>query len=209
MKKRLPQAKQQRCITHKVRGIKRHLCYDHLSEGSSEQDSISLSEGSSEQDSISLSEGSSEQDSISLSEGSSEQDSISLSEGSSEQDSISFSDLKQQRCFEIQSDAYDIYTAPNYQEAQTKLSLFVEKWQPIEPKAVSAFARDIELTLNFYEFDPALHPRIRTSNLLERLFEEFRRKSDEVGAFPNEQSCLTLFFLVVQRDHAKHNRSMG
>ena len=49
---------------------------------------------------------------------------------------------------------------------------------------------------------------MRTSNLLERLFEEFRRKSDEIGAFPNEQSCLTLFFLVVQRDHAKHDHSM-
>lgn len=161
MKKSLLQAKQQRCMTHKVRGIKRYLCYEHLPEGSSEGEPMSLSE------------------------------------------------LKKQRCFEIQSDAYDIYTAPSSQEAQTKLSLFVEKWQPIEPTAVRAFERDIELTLNFYEFDPALHPRIRTSNLLERLFEEFRRKSDEVGAFPNEQSCLTLFFLVVQRDHAKHNRSMG
>jgi len=149
MKKSLPHAKQQRCITHKVRGIKRYLCYEHLPEGSSDQTSMSLSE------------------------------------------------LKKQ------------YDAPSLQEAQTKLSLFVEKWQPIEPTAVRAFERDIQLTLNFYEFSPALHPRIRTSNLLERLFEEFRRKSDEVGAFPNEQSCLTLFFLVVQRDHAKHDRSMG
>ncbi|MGB7414095.1 MAG: hypothetical protein WA902_07790 [Thermosynechococcaceae cyanobacterium] len=31
-------------------------------------------------------------------------------------------------------------------------------------------------------------------------------KADEIGAFPNEESCLTLFFLVLQRDHAKHNR---
>ena len=48
-----------------------------------------------------------------LSEGSNEQDSISLSEGSNEQDSMSLWDLKKQRCFEIQSDAYDIYTAPS------------------------------------------------------------------------------------------------
>jgi transposase-like protein len=31
-------------------------------------------------------------------------------------------------------------------------------------------------------------------------------KTDEIGAFPNEDSCLTLFFLVIQRDHAKHDR---
>ncbi|RLT41271.1 MAG: transposase, partial [Chloroflexi bacterium] len=37
-------------------------------------------------------------------------------------------------------------------------------------------------------------------------FREFRTKSDEIGAFPNENSCLTLFFLVLQREHAKHHR---
>ncbi len=31
-------------------------------------------------------------------------------------------------------------------------------------------------------------------------------KSDEIGAFLNETSCLTLFWLVVERDHAKHDR---
>ncbi|MCA6569985.1 MAG: transposase, partial [Pseudanabaena sp. M065S1SP2A07QC] len=47
---------------------------------------------------------------------------------------------------------------------------------------------------------------IRTTNHLDRLFREFRTKSDEIGAFPNETSCLTLFWLVVERDHAKHDR---
>ena len=105
-------------------------------------------------------------------------------------------------------DAYEIYKATSEQEAQERLALFVAKWDGIESKAVSTFQREIQLTFNFYHFAAELHPRIRTSNLLERLFEEFRRKSDEVGAFPNEKSCLTLFFLVVQRDHAKHDRSM-
>ena len=41
---------------------------------------------------------------------------------------------------------------------------------------------------------------------LERLFREFRAKTDDIGAFPNEDCCLTLFFLVIQRDHAKHDR---
>jgi transposase-like protein len=58
----------------------------------------------------------------------------------------------------------------------------------------------------FYDFNESLHPLLRTTNALERLFREFRAKTDEIGAFPNEESCLTLFYLVVQRDHAKHNR---
>jgi transposase-like protein len=117
------------------------------------------------------------------------------------------SESKQQRRYQIQSDAYDIYKAEDEATAKQRLAAFVEKWQPIEPKAVQTFKRNIELTFSFYQFDEMLYPRIRTSNLIERLFEEFRRKSDEIGAFPNEQSCLTIFFLVVQRDHAKHDRS--
>ena len=156
----LPHAKQQRCITHKVRGIKKHLSYQQLPE----QDELGQM--------------------------------------------LTDSNAKKQRCFEIQNDAYEIYKTPSKEEAQARLALFENKWDRVESKAVSTFKRDIELTFNFYHFAAELHPRIRTSNLLERLFEEFRRKSDEVGAFPNENSCLTLFFLVVQRDHAKHDRSM-
>ena len=159
MAKHLPKAKQQRCITHKVRRIKDYLNYAQLPTQDEQGQPLKPSQA------------------------------------------------KQQRRYQIQSDAYDIYKAEDEPEAQQRLATFVDKWQAIEPRAVETFQRDIELTLTFYQFDQLLHPRIRTSNLLERLFEEFRRKSDEIGAFPTEQTCLTLFFLVVQRDHAKHNRS--
>jgi len=54
--------------------------------------------------------------------------------------------------------------------------------------------------------DENLPRHVRTTNHLERLFREFRTKSDEIGAFPDETSCLTVFFLVVERDHANHDR---
>lgn len=48
--------------------------------------------------------------------------------------------------------------------------------------------------------------QLRTTNYLERLFREFRTKSDKIGTFSNETSCLTVFWLVVELDHAKHDR---
>ena len=81
-----------------------------------------------------------------------------------------------------------------------------EKWQLTEPDAVRTFIKDVQLTFSFYQFDANLHHHIRTTNHLERLFREFRTKSDEIGTFPNETSCLTVFWLVVERDHAKHDR---
>jgi len=57
--------------------------------------------------------------------------------------------------------------------------------------------------INHSSFGTALSAQLRS---LERFFREFRAKADEIGAFPNEQSCLALFFLVTQLDHAKHDR---
>jgi transposase-like protein len=158
MKKCFPLAQQQLCITHKIRGIERHLNYDNL-------DSVNAN-------------------------------------GSP----LKAKEARKQRSFEITSDAYKIYQAPQASDAQSLLKAFEEKWQPLEPDAVRSFLKDIELTFTFYQFDDSLHHHLRTTNHLERLFREFRTKSDEIGAFPNETSCLTLFWLVVERDHAKHDR---
>lgn len=153
-----PNAQQQRCITHKVRGIERHMNY------------------------------------------------LELPKIDGQQKPLKPTDAKNQRRSEIVSDAYEIFEASDRTGAMTLLTSFEQKWQSLEPEAVRTFLKDIELTLTFYEFNPDLHHHIRTTNHLERLFREFRTKSDEIGAFPNETSCLTVFFLVIERDHAKHDR---
>lgn len=158
LKGTLPEAIQQRCITHKVRGMERYLSYDQLATTSEEGKEVKPEEA------------------------------------------------KRQRRFEIQSDAYKIYKSETETEAREALRQFVNRWEALEPKAIQAFQKDIELTLTFYQFDEKLHRHIRTTNRLERLFREFRTKSDEIGAFPHETSCLTVFFLVIERDHAKHDR---
>jgi|APDOM4702015191_1054821.scaffolds.fasta_scaffold60957_1 transposase-like protein len=154
----VPNAQHQRCITHKVRAMQRHLSYDNLPTHNEQGQAISLPQA------------------------------------------------KQIRREQIQEDAYAIYKEADWLDAIDHLVEFVDKWQVIEPKAVKTFLSEIALTFMFYDFDESLHPLLRTTNALERLFREFRAKTDEIGAFPNEESCLTLFYLVVQRDHAKHNR---
>jgi len=154
----LPHACQQRCITHKVRGIKNYLAYNQLPD---------------------------------------------KDEGGQPPPSA---EARKQRWQLIKNEAYDIYKAPTYQEAQQRLKRFVANWEKIEPKAVHAFQCGIDRTFSFYNFDKELYVHIRTTNHLERFFREFRAKADEIGAFPNEISCLTLFSLVMIRDHAKHDR---
>ena len=161
MKKCFPLAQQQLCITHKIRGIERHLNYGNLPSVTPTGNPLKLK------------------------------------------------DARKQRSSEIITDAYKIYQSPQYSDAQLLLKAFEKKWQRLEPDAVRTFLKDIELTFTFYQFDDSLHRHLRTTNHLERLFREFRTKSDEIGAFPNENSCLTLFLLVVERDHAKHDRRIS
>lgn len=158
MKRHLPFAHQQRCITHKVRGMKNHLLFKELPQQDEEGKLLTEKQA------------------------------------------------KDLRLFQIQYDAYDIFDAPSLEEAQARRDAFVQKWRPLEPNAVRNFTWGPDRTFEFYRFPPELHPHIRTTNLIERFFREFRTKSDEIGAFPNEQSCLTLFFMVVQLEHAKHDR---
>jgi transposase-like protein len=158
MHQRLPKASQQRCITHKVRGMEPYLSYAQLPDQDAQGQVLSVAQA------------------------------------------------KHLRLFQIQQAAYAIYDAPSAEEAHIRLQAFIQSWQPLEPKAIHAFTWGIQRTFEFYRFDKALHPLIRTTNALERFFREFRNKADEIGAFPNENSCLTLFFLVLRREHAKHDR---
>lgn len=113
---------------------------------------------------------------------------------------------KAQRKAQICLEAHHIFKAPTRSEAQLRLEQFVDKWQPLEPRAVKNFKWGLNRCFEFYEFDKTLQPLIHSTNLLERFFREFRAKADEIGSFPNETSCLTIFHLVMLRDHAKHNR---
>lgn len=113
---------------------------------------------------------------------------------------------RQQRRQAIQAEALAIFEAPTRAEAEQRLAAFVATWQPLEPQAVHSFTWGLTRCFTFYHLDPALHPLVRSTNLLERFFREFRTKADEIGAFPNEVSCLTVFHLVMVREHAKHDR---
>jgi transposase-like protein len=111
-----------------------------------------------------------------------------------------------QRKNAISADALAVFQASNRQEAEALLAAFVAKWQECERQAVKTFRHGLARCFSFYECDPVLHPLLRSTNLLERFFREFRARADEMGAFANETSCLLVFHLVMIREHAKHDR---
>jgi putative transposase len=122
------------------------------------------------------------------------------------QEALSAEAARRLRRQQLSTDAHAIFEAPSRAEAQARLATFRAIWGSLEPEAVRLLTKDIDACLTFYHCDQILHPLVRSTNLLERFFREFRTKSDEIGAFPNDLSCLVVFHLIVIRDDAKHDR---
>jgi transposase-like protein len=75
----------------------------------------------------------------------------------------------------------------------------IEKYQAIYPSAITCMQRDWQACLTFYRF-PELHWKsIGATNIIERTFEEVKKRSKKMAAaFGNEGSCLLLFYAVVR-----------
>jgi len=96
------------------------------------------------------------------------------------------------------ADATNCFNAPNIFVAKTRLREFIRKWQHLEPKAVAVFCSGLEACFSFYRFPAELHRRIRSTNLLERFLEEWRRRVKPIRSFADETSCELVLFSVAQ-----------
>jgi len=85
-----------------------------------------------------------------------------------------------------------IWEQPDYQSAKHYAELLNEEYQASYPIAIEVLMNDLEDSLQYYEF-PVIDPRkISSTNILERLNKEIRRRSKIVGIFPSMDSYLRL-----------------
>ncbi len=99
---------------------------------------------------------------------------------------------KQSMRMEVAADIRAMFNAPDRRTAEEFLQQAVQKYALSAPR-LSAWLED-NLSEGFSVFDfPLEHRRsIRTTNSLERINREIRRRTRVVGVFPNEASCLRL-----------------
>jgi putative transposase len=92
-----------------------------------------------------------------------------------------------------------IFYQENREAADQEVAAFCEKFQPTYPTAVACLQRDLEACLTFYAFPKEHWRAIRTSNIIERLYNEVKRRSHKMAsAFRNEDSCLLMFYAVIR-----------
>lgn len=77
-------------------------------------------------------------------------------------------------------------------EARADLAAWIGKWQGEYPRLVGWVEENVEETLSFYRLPRQHHKHLKSTNMLERLNKEIKRRTHVVRIFPNAESCLRL-----------------
>jgi putative transposase len=85
-----------------------------------------------------------------------------------------------------------IYDRRSIEEAREDLAAWLRKWAGRYPKLCDWAEANIEETLTFYRLPRQHHKNLKSTNLLERLNEEIKRRTLVVRIFPNTEACLRL-----------------
>ena len=94
-----------------------------------------------------------------------------------------------------------LYERRNVKEALSDLASWIEKWQARYPKLCDWVEENIEETLTFYRLPAVHHKHMKSTNMLERLNQEIKRRTNVVRIFPNEASCLRLIRALAVETH--------
>jgi len=90
-----------------------------------------------------------------------------------------------------------IFNMPDRETAETYLKKTVKKYTSLAPKLADWMEVNISEGFTVFSFPRAHQKRLRTSNYLERLNQEIKRRTRVVRVFPNEQSCLRLISAIL------------
>ena len=90
-----------------------------------------------------------------------------------------------------------IFNAPNHGEATRLLRLAVDDYSKTAPKLSEWMDANLAESFTVFELPEAHRRRMRTSNALERLNREIKRRTRVATLFPNEASLLRLATAVV------------
>lgn len=97
----------------------------------------------------------------------------------------------------VHNDIRDIFSAPDRDQAQQRLRLYIQKYEKIATKLSAWMEENLPEGLTVFALPEEHRRRMRTTNMLERVHEEVNRRTRVAGLFPNEASLLRLVSAVL------------
>jgi len=89
-----------------------------------------------------------------------------------------------------------VFYAPSEAEARRNFYALKDTWQTQFPGAVAVIERDLDSLLTFYAFDPVYWATLRTTNPIERLNKEFKRRTRAMEVTGGEQATYRIMIYV-------------
>lgn len=103
----------------------------------------------------------------------------------------------------VHSRLQDLYNSPDLAEAYRRRDLLLTQLEAIAPKAASLLDDAFDDITAVFSLPTAYRKRLRTSNSLERLNEEIRRRERVIRIFPNEASINRLAGSLLLEQHER------
>jgi putative transposase len=94
-----------------------------------------------------------------------------------------------------------IYDRRELAEARADLAAWLKKWSVRYDRLTSWVEENIEETFTYYRLPRQHHKHMKSTNMLERLNEEIKRRTHVVRIFPNAESCLRLVRALAVEAH--------
>ena len=91
----------------------------------------------------------------------------------------------------------DIFNSPSIEEAQSRLNTAIIKYQNTASSLASWMESALPQGFTVFQLPPHHQKRMRTSNLLENLNRQIKRRTRVAGLFPNESSVLRLISAIL------------
>jgi putative transposase len=93
---------------------------------------------------------------------------------------------------------HEIFYAPTESAARAAFFTVKQQWGRLFPSAVQVIERDLDSLLTFFQFDPTYWTVLRTTNPIERLNKEFKRRTKAMEVTGGEISTYRCLVYVSQ-----------
>jgi putative transposase len=89
-----------------------------------------------------------------------------------------------------------IFYASSKEKAKEFFAQFKDRWENEVPSAVKSLESSLEACLTFFKFPPEEWQALRTTNIIERLNKEFKRRTKTMEIVAGENACYRLLAFI-------------
>ena len=96
---------------------------------------------------------------------------------------------------EIDSDLKGIFLSRTREEALNQFTEFKSKWSSKYPKPVYNMEKNLGILLKYHDYPESIRRSIHSTNLIERMNKEIRRRIKIIDSLPSEESAMKIIYL--------------